>query len=97
MVPLPESKAFLELASRDFCWYLTGYSYAAEPSHTKETKKYSFLTGNRNTLSKTEVWSGRKEESMILEEQLAVSATVNKEIHYISQSPEAEQTAGSIQ
>lgn len=30
------------------------------------------------TLSKTEVWSGRKEESMILEKQLAVSATNNR-------------------
>lgn len=34
---------------------------------------------------------------MLLEKQLAVSATVNKKIHYISQSAEAEQTAGSIQ
>lgn len=33
---------------------------------------------------------------MILEKQLAVSATVNKEIHYIHRSPEAEQTAGSV-
>lgn len=77
---------------------LTGYNYVAWPLHARETEKYSFLTGNRqlNWQSKTEVWSIRKEGST-LEKQLAVSATVNKEIHYIRQSAEAEQTARSIQ
>lgn len=70
-----------------------------QPPQTRETKKYGFLTGNSrlNWQSKTAVWSVRKEESTVLEKQLTVSATVNKEIHYISQSPEAEQTVGSIQ
>ena len=33
---------------------------------------------------------------MISERQLDVSATVNKEINYMSQRPEAEQASGSI-
>lgn len=49
------------------------------------------------TLGETEVWPVRKEGSMILEKQLAVSATAKKETHYISQSPEAERAAGSTQ
>lgn len=45
------------------------------------------------TLNKTGVWLVRKQESMILAWQLAVSATIDKEINYIIQSPEAEQAS----
>lgn len=45
MVPLLESKTFLQLPSGDFCFNVIGWNLTTWPPHTKETEKYSFLTG----------------------------------------------------